>query len=189
MTMTTPITLADFDRAVAASRRNLEQLIAEQAQAEMMALAALTAQLEQSEAERARVDAEQRRQQAQAEFEQGALAAAQLTFADMAERIAQLRDMAQQAEHLHQQIVASALELQRDAVATVRMLVDALPEPAPESASEALSRAGVDGLRYSLPGWLKALNEKRWLSWPSIDAWALTELAKGLASERQKHKR
>lgn len=185
----TTITLADFDRAVANSRRNLEELLSERAAAEMAALAALTAQLEQSEAERARVDAEQRRQQAQVEFEQGALAAAQLTFTDMAERIAQLRDMARQAEDLHQQIVASALELQRDAVATVRMLVDALPEPSADAANDALSKAGADGLRYSLPGWLKTLNEKRWLSWPSIDAWALTELGRGLANERQKQKR
>lgn len=185
----TTITLQDFDQLVAASRRNLEQLIAEKTAAEMSALAALTAQMEQSEAERLRVDAEQRRAAARAEFEQGALAAAQITFADMAERIAQLRAMARQAEDLHSAIVAGALELQKDAVNTIKMLVDALPEPSADNASEALQRAGADGLRYSLPGWLKTLNEKRWLSWPSIDAWALTELAKGLASERQKHKR
>lgn len=70
----TTITLQDFDRAVANSRRNLEQLIAEQAQAEMLALAALTAQLEQSEAARLRVDAERRRAATLDEFEQGALA-------------------------------------------------------------------------------------------------------------------
>ena len=185
----TTITLQDFDQLVAASRRNLEELLSEKVAAEMAALAVLTAQLEQSAAERARVDAEQRRAAALAEFEAGALATATATFADMAERIAQLRNMARQAEDLHSAIVAGALELQKEAVATVKMLIEALPEPAPESASEALARAGADGLRYSLPGWLKTLNEKRWLSWPAVDGWTLEQLARGFANERQKQKR
>lgn len=107
----------------------------------------------------------------------------------MAERIEQLRAMARQAEQLHDAIVAGTIELERDAAATVKMLVDALPEPSEDNASEALQRAGVDGLRYSLPGWLKTLNEKRWLSWPGVDTWTLEQLARGLASERQKQKR
>ena len=186
MTVTVPISLQDFDRAVAASRRNLEQLIAEQAQAEMMALAALTAQIEQSEAERLRVDAEQRRQQAQAEFEKNALAAAQLSFADFHERANGLRAMARQAEQLHDAIVAGTLELERDASTAVKSLVDALPEATEENATAALEAAGLDGLRYSLPDWLKALNQKRWLSWPGVDTWTLEQLARGLAAERQK---
>lgn len=187
--MTMTITLQDFDRAVAASRRNLEQLIAEQAGAEMMALAALTAQIEQSEAEQRRVDAEKRRQAALEEFNANALAVAKIAFADMHERANQLRAMARQAEDLNQQIVAGTIELERDAAATVEMLVDALPEPSEDAASEALQAAGLDGLRCSLPDWLKTLNQKRWLSWPGIQAWQLEQLATGFAKERQKNKR
>ena len=183
------ITLQDFDRAVASSRRNLEQLIAEQAQAEMMALAALTAQIEQSEAEQRRVDAAQRRQAALDEFKANALAAAQLTFADMHERANGLRAMARECERLHDAIVAGTMELERDAAATVKMLVEALPEPTEENASEALAAAGLDGLRCSLPEWLKTLNQKRWLSWPGVNSEHIYMLARGLASERQKQKR
>jgi len=189
MTVTVPISLQDFDRAVAASRRNLEQLIAEQAQAEMMALAALTAQIEQSEAEQRRVDAEQRRQAAIDEFKANALAAAQLSFADFHERANNLRAMARQAEQLHDAIVAGTLELERDAAATVKMLVEALPEPTEDNASEALAAAGLAGLSISLPEWLKALNQKRWLSWPGINTWQLEQLAVGFARERSKQKR
>lgn len=105
MTITVTVgTLADFDAAVANSRRRLQEVLAEQVTAEMPALAALTAQLEQSEAERLRVDAEQRRQAAQSEFENGALAAAQLSFADFHERANKLRAMARDAENLHSAI-------------------------------------------------------------------------------------
>ena len=189
MTMTTPITLADFDRAVATSRRNLEQLIAEQATAEMLALAALTAQIEQSDAERARVDAEQRRQAALAEFKANALAAAQLSFADFHERANQLRAMARQCEQLHQDIVTGTIELERDAATAVKSLIDALPEVSEDNASEALAAAAPNGLSLSLPEWLKALNQKRWLSWPGVNNWTLDQLARGLAAERQKKKR
>lgn len=182
----TTITLQDFDRAVATSRRNLEQLIAEQAQAEMMALAALTAQIEQSEAERQRVDAEQRRQQAMEEFKANALAVAQLSFADFHERANGLRAMARQCEEMHQAIIAGTIELERDAAATVQMLVDAMPEVSEDNASEALAAAGLDGLRCSLPEWLKTLNQKRWLSWPGIQSWQLDQLARGWAVERVK---
>lgn len=189
MTMTVPITLQDFDRAVATSRRNLEELLSERAAAEMAALALLTAQLEQSEAEKRRVDAEQRRQAALDEFKANALAAAQITFADMHERANQLRDMARQCEQLHQDIVAGTIELERDAAATVKMLVDAMPEPSEENASEALAAAAPNGLSLSLPEWLKTLNQKRWMSWPAVNPWHLEQLARGWASERQKNKR
>ncbi len=189
MTMTTPITLADFDRAVANSRRNLEALIAEQANAEMLALALLTAQIEQSEAEKARVDAEQRRQAAQDEFKANALAAAQLSFADFHERANGLRAMARECEQLHQDIVAGTIELERDAVTAVNRLIDALPEVSEDNASEALAAAGLDGLRCSLPDWLKALNQKRWLSWPGVNSEHIYMLARGLAAERLKKKR
>lgn len=185
----TTITLQDFDRAVAASRRNLEQLIAEQAGAEMMALAALTAQIEQSEAEQQRVDAEKRRQAALEEFKANALAVAQLSFADFTERANGLRAMARQAEQLHDAIIAGTMELERDAAATVQMLVDAMPEVSEDNASEALAAAGLDGLRCSLPDWLKTLNQKRWLSWPGIQSWQLDQLARGWAVERLKKKR
>jgi len=185
--MTTPtITLADFDRAVATSRRNLEQLIAEQAQAEMLALAALTAQIEQSDAERARVDAEQRRQQAIDEFNANALACAQLAFADMHERANNLRAMARQAEQLHDAIVAGTIELERDASTAIHRLIGAMPEPSEDNASEALAAAAPNGLAISLPEWLKALNQKRWLSWPGVNNWTLDQLARGLAAERVK---
>lgn len=187
--MTTPITLQDFDRAVANSRRNLEQLIAEQANAEMLALAALNAQIAMSEAERQRVDAERARQQAMEEFKANALAVAQLSFADFHERANNLRAMARQAEDLHQAIIAGTIELERDAAATVQMLVDAMPEVSEDNASEALAAAGLDGLRCSLPEWLKTLNQKRWLSWPGIQSWQLDQLARGWAVERLKKKR
>lgn len=187
--MTPTITLADFDRAVAASRHNLEQLIAEQANAEMQALAALTEQIALSEAEQRRVDAEQRRQLAIDEFKANALACAQLSFADFSERANGLRAMARQAEQLHDAIVAGTIELERDAAATVKMLVDALPEPSEDNASEALAAAAPNGLSLSLPEWLKALNQKRWLSWPAVNNWTLDQLARGLAAERIKRKR
>ncbi len=185
--MTTPtITLADFDRAVANSRRNLEQLIAEQAVAEMAALQALTAQIAMSEAEQERLDAELERQALQDEFEQNALACAQLSFADFRDRANILRDMARECERLHDAIVTGTIELERDAAAAVKMLVDALPEPSEETATAAMYAAGLDGLRCSLPDWLKSLNQKRWLSWPSVSAWQLEQLARGLAAERRK---
>lgn len=185
----TTITLADFDRAVANSRRNLEQLIADQANAEMAALAALTEQIALSELEQQRVDAAQRRQAAIDEFKANALACAQLSFADFHERANGLRAMARQAEQLHDAIVAGTMELERDAAATVKMLVDALPEPTEDNASEALAAAAPNGLSLSLPEWLKSLNQKRWLSWPAVNNWTLDQLARGLAAERLKKKR
>lgn len=180
------ITLNDFDRAVAASRRNLEQLIAEQAVAEMLALQLLTEQIGQSEAARQRVDAEQRRAAAQDEFNANALATAQLAFADMHARANVLRGLATDAERLHDAIIAGALDLQRDAATVVKNLMDALPEPTDEAATDALSAAGLDGLRYSLPTWLQTLTKNRWFSPPSVDGWQLTELGRGFAKERRK---
>ena len=188
-TMAPTITLADFDRAVANSRRNLEALIAEQANAEMAALAAVTAQIAISESEQRRVDAAQRRQLAIDEFNANALAVAQLSFADFQERAQNLRAMARQAEQLHDAIVAGTMELERDAAATVKMLVDAMPEPSEDNASEALAAAAPNGLAISLPEWLKSLNQKRWLSWPGVNNWTLDQLARGLAAERLKRKR
>ena len=182
----TTITLADFDRAVANSRQNLQQLIAEQAMAEMAALAALTEQIALSESEQRRVDAEQRRQQAIEQFEQGPLSVAKKDFDLFHVRANGLRAMARQAEELHQAIIAGTLELERDAAATVKMLVDALPEPTEDAASEALASAGLDGLRCSLPEWLKTLNQKRWLSWPGVNSEHIYMLARGLAAERVK---
>ena len=187
--MAPTITLADFDRAVANSRRNLEALIAEQANAEMAALAAVTAQIAISESEQRRVDAAQRRQLAIDEFNANALAVAQLSFADFQERAQNLRAMARQAEQLHDAIVAGTMELERDAAATVKMLVDAMPEPSEDNASEALAAAAPNGLAISLPEWLKSLNQKRWLSWPGVNNWTLDQLARGLAAERLKRKR
>lgn len=185
MTMTT-ITLADFDRAVATSRRNLESLIAEQSHAEMMALAALTAQIAISESEQRRVDAEQRRQLAIDEFKANALAVAQLSFADFAERANGLRAMARQCEEMHQAIIAGTMELERDASTAIHRLIGAMPEPSEDNASEALAAAAPNGLAISLPEWLKALNQKRWLSWPGVNNWTLDQLARGLAAERVK---
>ena len=186
MTMTAPITLADFDRAVATSRRNLEALIAEQAGAEMAALAALTEQIALSEAEQSRVDAAQRRQAAIDEFKANALAVAQLSFADFSERANELRTMARQAEQLHDAIIAGTMELERDAATAVKSLIDALPEVSEDNASEALAAAAPAGLAISLPEWLKTLNQKRWLSWPAVNNWTLDQLARGLAAERIK---
>jgi hypothetical protein len=183
------ITLADFDRAVATSRRNLEQLIAEQANAEMLALAALTAQIEQSEAEKSRVDAEQRRQSAIDEFKANALACAQLSFADFHERANGLRAMARQAEDLHEQIISETAELQRDADMATRTLVDAMPEPSEDGASDCLMRAGIDGLNFSLPAWLQRMNHQRWMVPPSVNAGVIYQLGRALAAERQKKKR
>lgn len=188
-TMAPTITLADFDRAVANSRRNLEALIAEQANAEMAALAAVTAQIAISESEQRRVDAEQRRQAALEEFKANALAVAQLSFADYHERANNLRAMARQAEQLHDAIVAGTIELERDATTAVNHLIGAMPEPSEDNASEALAAAAPNGLSLSLPEWLKALNQKRWLSWPGVNNWTLDQLARGLAAERQKKKR
>ena len=183
------ITLQDFDRAVANSRRNLEALIAEQAGAEMAALAALTEQIALSEAEQSRVDAAQRRQAAIDEFKANALAVAQLSFADFSERANELRTMARQAEQLHDAIIAGTMELERDASTAIQHLVAALPEPSEDAASEALAAAAPAGLVISLPEWLKTLNQKRWLSWPGVNNWTLDQLARGLAAERIKRKR
>lgn len=182
----TTITLTDFDQLVAASRRNLEELLSERAAAEMAALALLTAQIEQSEAEQARVDAEQRRQAALEEFKTNALAAAQLSFADFHERANGLRAMARRCEDMHQAIIAGTMELERDAVTAVNRLIDALPEPSEENATAALEAAGLAGLALSLPSWLKSLNQKRWLSWPAVDSWTLEQLATGFVRERLK---
>ena len=184
--MTPTITLADFDRAVANSRRNLEQLIADQANAEMAALAALTEQIALSEMEQQRVDAEQRRQAALEEFKANALAVAQLSFADFQERANGLRAMARQAEQLHDAIIAGTMELERDATTAIQRLIGAMPEPSEDNASEALAAAAPNGLAISLPEWLKTLNQKRWLSWPGVNNWQLDQLARGLANERVK---
>ena len=188
MTMTT-ITLADFDRAVANSRRNLEQLIAEQAVAEMAALQALTDQIALSEAEQSRIDAELERRALQDEFRSNALACAQLSFADFHERANGLRAMARQCEQLHDAIIAGTIELERDATTAIQRLIGAIPEPSEDNASEALAAAAPNGLAISLPEWLKTLNQKRWLSWPGVNNWTLDQLARGLANERLKRKR
>lgn len=182
----TTITLQDFDRAVAASRRNLEQLIAEQAGAEMMALAALTAQIEQSEAEQQRVDAAQRRQQAIENFENGAMPAAMCSFADMHERAQSLRAMVIDAQQLHEQIITETAELQKDADIATRTLIDAMPEPDADGASDCLMRAGVDGLNFSLPTWLQRMNAQRWMIPPSVNSALLYNLGRALANERVK---
>lgn len=183
MTMTTlSQTLAQIDRDAAALR---QRAIDEQRRhdAEMTSIAAATALQAERDA------AEQRRQAAQAEFENGALAAARNSFANFHERANNLCAMARQCEEMQAAIVAGAMEMERDAAATVKMLVDALPEPTEDAASDALAAAGLDGLRYSLPDWLKALNQKRWLSWPGVNSEHIYMLARGLASDRAKQKR
>jgi len=185
----TNITLADFDRAVASSRHNLEQLIAEQANAEMAALQALTEQIALSEAEQRRVAAELERQHAIENFENGALPAAMLTFADMHERVQSLRALVNQAQSLHEQIITETAELQSDADIATRTLIDAMPEPSDDAASDVLMRAGVDGLNFSLPSWLQRLNNQRWMVPPSVNAGLIYNLGRALAAERQKKKR
>jgi hypothetical protein len=185
----TNITLADFDRAVASSRHNLEQLIAEQANAEMAALQALTEQIALSEAEQRRVAAELERQHAIENFENGALPAAMLTFADMHERVQSLRALVNQAQSLHEQIITETAELQSDADIATRTLIDAMPEPDADGATDCLMRAGADGLNFSLPAWLQRMNNQRWMVPPSVNPWTLDQLARGLAAERLKRKR
>lgn len=185
----TNITLADFDRAVASSRHNLEQLIAEQANAEMAALQALTEQIALSEAEQRRVAAELERQHAIENFENGALPAAMLSFADMHERAQSLRAMVIEAQQLHEKIITETASLQRDADIATRTLVEAMPEPDADAASDALMRAGVDGLNFSLPAWLQRLNNQRWLIPPSVSSGLLYNLGRALANERLKKKR
>lgn len=185
----TNITLADFDRAVATSRRNLQSLIAEQANAEMAALQALTAQIALSESEQQRVDAELERQHAIENFEQGAMPAAQLSFADMHERVQSLRALVNQAQSLHEQIITETAELQSDADIATRTLIDAMPEPSDDAASDVLMRAGVDGLNFSLPSWLQRMNHQRWMVPPSVNAGVIYQLGRALAAERIKRKR
>lgn len=185
----TTITLADFDRAVASSRRNLEQLIAEQSHAEMLALAALTAQIALSDAEQTRVDAERARQQAIENFENGAMPAAMLSFADMHERAQLLRGLVTEAQAIHERIISETAELQRDADIATRTLIDAMPEPSEDAASDVLMRAGVDGLNFSLPAWLQRLNNQRWMVPPSVNSGLLYNLGRALANERIKRKR
>lgn len=185
----TNITLADFDRAVATSRRNLQSLIAEQAVAEMAALQALAEQIAVSEAEQARVDAERSRQHAIEEFENGAMPAAQLSFADMHERVQSLRALVNEAQQLHERIITETASLQRDADRATRTLIDAMPEPSDDAASDCLMRAGIDGLNFALPSWLVRLNNQRWLVPPSVNAGLIYNLGRALAAERQKKKR
>lgn len=185
----TTITLADFDRAVATSRRNLEALIADQANAEMAALAALTEQIALSEAEQQRVDAEQRRQHAIEEFENGALPAAVCSFADMHERAQSLRALVSEAQSLHERIISETAELQRDADRATHTLIGAMPEPSDDGASDVMMRAGVDGLNFSLPAWLQRLNNQRWMVPPSVNSGLLYNLGRALANERLKKKR
>lgn len=185
----TNITLADFDRAVASSRHNLEQLIAEQANAEMAALQALTEQIALSEAEQRRVAAELERQHAIEEFENGALPCAMLTFADMHERVQSLRVLVNEAQDLHERIISETAELQRDADIATRTLVEAMPVPAEDAATDALMRAGADGLNFALPAWLQRMNNQRWLIPPSVNAGLIYNLGRALANERVKKKR
>ncbi len=180
------ITLQDFDRAVANSRRNLEQLIADQANAEMAALQALTEQIALSEAEQRRVDAEQRRQQAIENFENGAMPAAMCSFADMHERAQSLRAMVIEAQQLHEKIITETASLQRDADIATRTLVEAMPEPSEDAATDCLMRAGADGLNFSLPAWLQRMNNQRWMVPPSVGAALLYNLGRALANERVK---
>lgn len=185
----TTITLADFDRAVASSRHNLQSLIAEQAVAEMAALQALTEQIALSESEQRRVDAERARQLAIENFEQGALQAAQLSFADMHERAQSLRALVTEAQQLHERIIAETASLQRDADIATRTLVEAMPEPDADGATDCLMRAGADGLNFSLPAWLQRMNNQRWMVPPSVNAGLLYNLGRALAAERVKRKR
>lgn len=178
-------TLADFDRAVANGRQRINELIAEQAAREVAALAALTEQIQQSEAEALRVDAERNRLALIANFENGALADARATFTELNERAADLRTLIAQCERMHEAIATAALGIQNDAYAAVDALVGALPERNAESATDALQSAGADGLRAAVPGWLLAIWPRRWLTAPGTSADALYQYARALAKQKR----
>lgn len=151
--------------------------------------ARLIAIVQDAEAEAARQAAEilaqtelteaEKRRQAERERIAGLLDDWNVTIAGATEqinafaaRIDQLRAMSQRAEKLHAEIVDQSIALEAEVNALAIAVAKALPAipdaDAGDMATEGLQRAGLGRLNWILPGWLLALNEKRWLSTPGV---------------------
>lgn len=148
----------------------------------------ILAQTELSEAEKRR-QAEQERIAGLLDDWNVTIAGATEQINGFAERIDQLRAMSQKAEKLHAEIVDQTLALEAEVNAlalAVGKAVPAIPgQDAGDMATDGLERAGLGRLSWILPGWLLALNEKRWLSTPGVRPFYIF----GLATDAAKRKK
>lgn len=151
-------------------------------------VAEILAQTELSEAEKRR-QAEQERIAGLIDDWNVVIADATEQIEGFAHRIEQLRAMSQRAEKLHAEIVDQtiALEAEVGALATaVAKAVPAIPgADAGDMATDGLQRAGLGRLNWTLPDWLRTLNEKRWMSTPGVRPHYVLQAAADVAKRKR----